>query len=111
MYKKALFFGIGVTLLAAPFVASAATINDLQSELNNLLSQIASLQIGASSSATVSANSGSSLSGTVVSSSCPAFTRSLSVGSRGSDVTALQQFLVSQEDLSVSPTGYFGALT
>lgn len=43
-------------------------------------------------------------------SSCT-FTRSLTVGSRGADVTCLQAALVSGGHLSVSPTGYFGAMT
>ncbi len=39
------------------------------------------------------------------------FSRSLTVGSRGSDVTALQTILASKGYLMVSPTGYFGSLT
>ena len=43
---------------------------------------------------------------------CPSLSRSMSRGSRGSDVTTLQQFLISQNLLaSNSTTGYFGALT
>ncbi|MBI4093761.1 right-handed parallel beta-helix repeat-containing protein [Candidatus Kaiserbacteria bacterium] len=44
--------------------------------------------------------------------SCPNLTRSLSFGSRGSDVKQLQQFLISKNLLaSDSATGYFGRLT
>ncbi len=39
------------------------------------------------------------------------FTRSLTVGSRGADVTCLQNVLVAGGFLSVTPTGYFGSLT
>jgi hypothetical protein len=39
------------------------------------------------------------------------FSRSLTVGSRGADVTELQAMLYANGFLSVSPTGYFGALT
>lgn len=39
------------------------------------------------------------------------FTRNLTVGSRGADVTDLQTILATGGFLSVSPTGYFGALT
>src|SRR5439155_6052979 len=39
------------------------------------------------------------------------FTRSLSVGSRGEDVTALQHFLKTSGYLNAVPTGYFGILT
>ena len=38
-------------------------------------------------------------------------TRSLDLGSTGSDVTGLQTFLVAQGYLTVAPTGYFGTLT
>ncbi|OGZ06091.1 MAG: hypothetical protein A2845_01600 [Candidatus Lloydbacteria bacterium RIFCSPHIGHO2_01_FULL_49_22] len=40
------------------------------------------------------------------------FTRNLTVGARGSDVSALQQFLIAGGFLNIAtPTGYFGALT
>jgi hypothetical protein len=46
------------------------------------------------------------------SNSCPTFTRSLAHGSRGADVTSLQQFLIAQNLLaSGNATGYFGAFT
>src|SRR4051812_39585312 len=43
--------------------------------------------------------------------SAATYTRSLTVGSRGADVTALQTMLADGGFLSVSPTGYFGSLT
>ena len=43
---------------------------------------------------------------------CPTISRALSRGATGTDVTALQQFLIAQGDLSAdSDTGYFGPLT
>ena len=42
---------------------------------------------------------------------CYNYTRNLTVGSRGDDVSALQGVLASKGDLQVSPTGYFGPLT
>ena len=43
---------------------------------------------------------------------CPTILRSLSRGTTGTDVTALQQFLITQGVLSAeSATGYFGPLT
>src|SRR3989338_5048557 len=38
-------------------------------------------------------------------------TRDLSIGSRGTDVSALQTFLIAQGFLSATATGYFGSLT
>jgi PKD repeat protein len=110
MYKKIIFTGLGIALLATPFITSALTVSDLQTQLQSLLSQIASFQVQGSSSASVGVNSGSALTGTVVS-SCPTFVRALSIGSTGSDVMALQQLLSSEGYLNVSATGYFGALT
>jgi len=105
MFKKALFTGIGIALLATPFIASASTISDMQAQIQSLLAQIQLLQSQGSTS----------VSGTVSSSPAvaPCFTwyRSLSIGVRGSDVTALQQYLFAQGFLLVSPTGYFGTLT
>jgi peptidoglycan hydrolase-like protein with peptidoglycan-binding domain len=44
--------------------------------------------------------------------SCPALSRTLSYGSRGADVVALQNFLISQSLLPAGTnTGYYGALT
>jgi PKD repeat protein len=100
MFKKALFIGIGTALLAVPFVSSATTLSDLQAQLQSLLSQIQALQ----------SQSSTSISGTATP-SCPSLSRSLSIGVSGGDVTALQQFLSTQGDFSVTPTGYFGTLT
>lgn len=56
--------------------------------------------------------SGSAANVSASSSSCPNLYRSLYRGLRGSDVTSLQQFLITQSLLSSdSATGYFGKLT
>ncbi len=39
------------------------------------------------------------------------FTRNLTVGSTGADVSALQQFLAQEGFFTVTPTGYFGPIT
>lgn len=41
----------------------------------------------------------------------PALTRTLAIGSRGADVTLLQQYLSGKGFLTVGATGYFGTLT
>lgn len=90
---------VGATLLLGSFVpmVGAQTIADLQAQINALLAQLAALQGG----------------GTTTTSACT-FTRSLTVGSTGADVTCLQQTLVAQGHL-VMPAGvamgYFGNLT
>ena len=44
--------------------------------------------------------------------SCPSLTRNLSFGSRGTDVTQLQTFLIEKGDLAAgNSTGYFGRMT
>jgi len=42
---------------------------------------------------------------------CPALSRTLSLGSKGNDVTALQQYLIRIGVLNSAPSGYFGKLT
>lgn len=90
-------------LMGAVFVpvASAATVEELQVQINALLQKISELQ-GQLSQAQPSA--------------APAytFTKSLTIGSKGDDVTALQSYLESKGFLTM-PTGvakgYFGSLT
>jgi hypothetical protein len=55
---------------------------------------------GAATTATSAASSG-----------CPVLTRTLSLGSRGDDVTALQRYLVRLGLLNSAPSGFFGNLT
>ena len=81
--------------LIAPLTASAVTIDELMAQIVALQAQLLVLQ---GSSASVSADKCS-------------FTRSLTVGSRGDDVTCLQNYLKTGGHLSVGATGYFGSLT
>ncbi len=81
-------------------LANAQTTADLQAQIAALLAQIQQLQ----SQLNTAQGGGSS--------SAYNFTRDLTVGSKGADVTALQQLLISKGYLAVSaPTGYFGSLT
>src|SRR3989339_765642 len=80
--------------LVAPLTASAVTIDELLAQIAVLQAQLLTLQ-------------GSSVS---TADKC-SFTRSLTVGSRGDDVTCLQNYLKGAGHLSVSATGYFGSLT
>jgi peptidoglycan hydrolase-like protein with peptidoglycan-binding domain len=84
MSKKAIFIQVGIIIFAAPLLALATTGSG----------EFASAPVVATKVAI-----------------CFPFSRSLSVGVRGSDVTALQEYLGEQGYFNVSSTGYFGALT
>ncbi|MEK7601421.1 MAG: peptidoglycan-binding protein [Patescibacteria group bacterium] len=115
-----------------PFAASALTADDLQQQIQSLLSQISQLQqqlkqltttnptqIACTMEAkicpdgTAVGRTGANCEfaacpGTGVKSLppiCPIFNRTLAQGATGDDVTQLQQYL------GVSPTGYFGTAT
>ena len=83
--------------LLAPVAYAQST--DLQAQINALLAQIAALQSQLASGSSSSAPSYN-------------YTRNLTVGSRGADVTALQNFLIGKGFLKIaSATDYFGSLT
>jgi len=91
----------GATMLIP--VAQAATIAELQAQINALLAQIQLLQTQLSAAQGTTSTS---------------FTRDLTLGSKGDDVTALQNLLISANKGSaaaalaaVGATGYFGNLT
>ena len=84
---------------------SSGSVASLQAEAQALLAEIAQLQaqLGASGS-----------TGAVATTyACPSFGRVLSLGTSGSDVSQLQQYLASNPSIypSGQVTGYFGALT
>jgi len=102
--KKISAIGLSVTtavwLSGAVMImpALATTIDDLQAQITLLLAQIKTLQdqLKVQQPATSSYN----------------FTRSLTVGSKGEDVSALQSILISAGYLKIDkPTAYFGSLT
>ena len=106
----AVLIGMGL-ILAFTFsfatTAKADALSDLQAQVNALLAQIAALQGG----------SGSQQAGGLV---CSTFTQSLTLGSTGSEVMALQKLLNSIDGTQVATAGagspgnetsYFGGLT
>ncbi len=111
MFKTPLLtFAIALVVLTAPFLAAAqtTTTSNMQTEIQSLLVRIQDLQ--SQISALLSA-SGSVTPGTAAM-PCFAFSRSLSLGARGADVSALQQFLVGRgNSIPAGATGYFGAQT
>jgi len=88
---------VGMSLALGASSAGAQTIAELQAQINALLAQLAALQGGS------------------VSTGAPActFTRSLTIGSRGADVTCLQNYLTSTGHFTYAggATGYFGPIT
>lgn len=88
---------LGLVALLAAFAfagnANAATAQELQDQINALLAQIGSLQGGTTDA------------------SCYSFTRDLTIGSQGADVTALQAYMSRRGYFTVAPTGYFGPIT
>lgn len=94
-----------LVVLCIPFFSYAATIAELQAQLQVLMAQLSVLQ--SQTQITVAPPAGGAASVP-----CPNLARNLFRGLRGADVTQLQQFLISQNLLaSDSATGYFGALT
>ncbi len=90
-----------------PASGSSSSVSSLQAEAQALLTEISQLQ------AQLGASSGASGAASAVSGSCPNIGRVLSLGSSGTDVSRLQQFLA--ESPAVYPqaqvTGYYGSLT
>ncbi len=107
--------GAFMTLMLVPFFAFAQT--DVQAQIQALLQrvaelrqQLASAQSGTTNTAAFGApNVGTPNTG--ASFACPVFSRTLSRGAQGNDVSELQKLLASGGFLKTEPTGYFGALT
>lgn len=79
--------------LVVPVHAQTVDIAALMAQIAALQAQISSLQGGTTTS-------------------CPTFTRDLTVGSRGTDVQALQEILIAKGYLKISAaTQYFGSMT
>jgi Putative peptidoglycan binding domain len=95
-------------MAVVPVAANAQTTADLQAKISGLLAQVSQIQ-GQLSSRTTTSTTGT----TTTSVSTTTFTRNLTLGSRGADVSALQQLLINKGFLTAvsAPTGYFGALT
>lgn len=101
-------FLAGATLaLCLPLFTSAATLVELQQQLQSLLAQIALLQKGQQG------GGGGLVAGAATETlSCPDLKRNLTKGMSGTDVTALQNFLITRTHLEAGNTsGYFGVLT
>lgn len=102
-------------LCVLPFVTSAATAEELQAQIADLLTRITNLQqqLGTSGGATTGAGVSGATAVPAGVAQCPHVSRVLKRGTTGVDVTRLQQFLAL--DPAVYPeaqvTGYYGGLT
>jgi hypothetical protein len=101
--------------LVTPFAASALSIEELQTQIRELLQKVQVLQaeLRQSTSAAVAPERGQS---DIVATSLPRICnvtpfRAFSVGERGTDVQSLQEFLKSEGLLDADATGYYGPLT
>src|SRR3990167_8291007 len=90
---------VGATVAFGSLVpmVGAVTIAELQAQINALMAQLASLQGGSVSTGMTSCT----------------FTRSLTIGSTGADVTCLQNYLTGTGHFTFSggSTGYFGPIS
>ncbi len=125
MFKKIAKGAIGIFLLATPFLASAQSASDTQSQIAALLAQIATMQTqlqGSQHNPVTPSPSTSQLTddyGTGVRSgaSCPRLSVTMQRGSRdtttGNQVTDLQVFLADHFNISEETlvSGYFGKTT
>jgi hypothetical protein len=104
-FKKFAVVALAVATVgfSVPAVGSGQSVAELQAQIAALLAQINALQ------AQLAAQQGG---GAGSSSSSYNYTRDLTLGSRGEDVSALQQMLIDAGYLAISaPTGYFGPMT
>jgi len=97
LYVSALFFFSVIFFgLFAIIPAGAQTVAELQAQINSLMAQISQLQGGNTAPQAI----------------CT-FTRNLTIGSRGSDVTCLQNYLTTTGYFTYAggATGFFGPVT
>jgi hypothetical protein len=98
--KKLAVVALAIVMVFGAFGSvKAQTTSDLQAQIAALLAQINSLQSQLTTTKTNTLNSYN-------------FTKDLTLGSKGSDVSALQQMLIDGGFLKISaPTGTFGPMT
>ncbi len=112
MNKRSIVAGIIIAAaLAAPFAASALSVDELQQQIRDLLAKVASLQVQLRAQTTAS----STVTAVPVASPpariCALINRNLSRGQSGEDVRSLQEFLSTEGYLNTSATGFFGPAT
>ncbi len=103
--------GIAILFSIIPFFASAVTVEELTAQVQGLLTQLAALQTNSSTQNQISVHP--ALPAVLTTPNyCPSLQRTLSRGSQGTDVRALQGYLILFKLLSAdSNSGFFGPLT
>lgn len=102
---------VATAAIAAP--VSALTVDELQTQIKELLAKLTNLQLQLRTTvATQTPPTGQAATSTVNKHRiCSILARNLSQGTRGDDVRGLQEFLSGEGYLSVGATGYFGPAT
>jgi len=99
-------FSVGALIaLALPFLTHAATLQELHAQVARLMQQLSAVQSQQGSALNTPSSSGAPTH-------CPTLARTLSRGTKGTDVTQLQTFLISHSHLAAgNNTGFYGSLT
>lgn len=107
-------FLVLVVVLVLPTISRALTVDDVQTQIKELLQKVATLQeqLKLLQKQEQASTTVKEIITDRLSIYCPRFDRTLSLGNRGNDVRELQELLVAQGLLpSDSATGFFGPLT
>jgi len=98
IYTWLMLFVLAAIVIPGP-TASAATMEELQAQIQTLLQQITALQEQIRTTAASPSD-------------CHTFAADLAIGKTGAEVTALQQFLIANGyQINAGATGYFGGQT
>lgn len=102
-----------ISAVLAPAFVSAATAEELRTQINDLLTRIQALQAQIAGQTGGSATTPGGTTSPAPAGTCPRVSRVLKLGDSGDDVTRLQQFLALDSAIypEQSVTGYYGALT
>ena len=113
MKTKSIVAGIILSVaLAAPFAASALSVDELQQQIKNLLAKVSSLQLQMKQQQSASSTAIAMPAPAPTQRICAVINRNLSRGSTGNDVQALQDFLYDEGFMTdAKATGYFGSAT
>ncbi len=105
-----------IVTAAAAAPASALTIDELQTQIKELLAKVSTLQLQLQTAVGGQISPADPTTGisTVMPKAhriCSILARNLSQGAQGDDVRGLQEFLQEEKIFTGVPTGYFGSLT